>query len=357
MISESVLVQRISEVLVEGKRASTYKHALLISLIDWVFENPEESKVPTRSLAELVMKIYWAQSDRFVSGNGDEVLLRQVARSNKTDAQIIGTIQVLRGRTKAKLLTVAAREVPNEVERALKAIETTLVGQPIPRLQTVGQAESPFLYSCSWSPKQSLNELKRESRDYVELLAGVPSKLRSLGPLFRPLIEHHWIRDVANWSGLSIEEDALRGHLFGSDRVSLSTVARQMLLDLHEQRCFYCEKKLLDEVHIDHFVPRSKYPNDAIENLVPSCEKCNLSKTDTFPSPRFVEKWLKRFDRQGELCAISVEGSCESNSRRSKRVARSIASELHSGSVVWDGPQRVRKFDEQIRIDFQALWI
>jgi 5-methylcytosine-specific restriction endonuclease McrA len=32
--------------------------------------------------------------------------------------------------------------------------------------------------------------------------------------------------------------------------------------------------------HVDHFIPWSRYPNDAIENLVVAHERCNGRKSD-----------------------------------------------------------------------------
>lgn len=55
--------------------------------------------------------------------------------------------------------------------------------------------------------------------DRVRLLDGVADRLVVLGPMLRPLIELHWTRDVARWTRLPMEDEALRTHLFGSDRV------------------------------------------------------------------------------------------------------------------------------------------
>lgn len=352
--SESVLVQRIAEVLSEGSRETTYKHALLIALIDWSIENTGKTRVPTSDLAEIVLRLYWDQGQPYFSAGGDAVQIKQ-GRPGHPEAGVPASVRELRKMSNSKFLHGVAKEEPKALRKTLDSIERTLVAQPIPRLQTIGKTNSSFLYSCSWAPKQSLKKLRESGNASIELLSGVSEMLRSLGPLFRTMIELHWTQDVAKWSGLQVEEDSLRDHLFGSEREPLLPGARKMLADFHGNLCFYCGTKF-QKFHVDHFVPRSKYPNEAIENLVPSCVKCNLAKSDVLPSPRFFRLWMARFARQSELEMIAEGGLCESNPQRSKRVARSISEELRSGSVVWDGPNGVLQFDEQMRVVLDELF-
>ena len=60
---------------------------------------------------------------------------------------------------------------------------------------------------------------------------------------------------------------------------------RRALLDSTNGKCCYCEKKIgsgKTDMHIDHFKPKSKYPDSVVEwdNLMPSCPDCNRSKND-----------------------------------------------------------------------------
>lgn len=354
MIPESVLVQRIAEILSEGSRETTYKHALLMALIDWSVENAGETQVPTSDLAEIVLRLYWDQGQPYFSAGGEAVPIKQ-GKPGQPDVKITALVRELRAKSDSKFLHGVAKEAPKTLKMTVDSIERVLVAQPIPRLQTIGKTTSEFLYSCSWPPKQSLNKLRASGIASIELLPGVSQVLRSLGPLFRTMIEMHWIQDVAKWSGVKVEEDSLRDHLFGSERQQLSPKAREMLAEFHGNVCFYCEIKLR-KFHVDHFVPWSKYPNGAIENLVPSCVKCNLSKSDVLPSPRYFESWMARFAHQGDFVEIADQGLCESNPRRSISVARSISTELRSGSVVWDGPNGFLQFDEQMKVTLSKLF-
>lgn len=59
-----------------------------------------------------------------------------------------------------------------------------------------------------------------------------------------------------------------------------------------DNKCCYCEAKLgsgYKEMHIDHFHPKSLYPNEVVnwDNLLPACPHCNKSKSshDTYIEP------------------------------------------------------------------------
>jgi len=47
----------------------------------------------------------------------------------------------------------------------------------------------------------------------IPLLPGIGDRLVGLGLLLRPLIELHWMQDVANWSKLETEDERLRARL------------------------------------------------------------------------------------------------------------------------------------------------
>ena len=65
---------------------------------------------------------------------------------------------------------------------------------------------------------------------------------------------------------------------------------------------------------------------------------------------------MARFAHQGDFVEIADQGLCESNPRRSISVARSISTELRSGSVVWDGPNGFLQFDEQMKVTLGKLF-
>jgi 5-methylcytosine-specific restriction endonuclease McrA len=54
---------------------------------------------------------------------------------------------------------------------------------------------------------------------------------------------------------------------------------RKKVLDKYNKKCAYCGKEILmDEMKIDHYVPKSKGGTDDLDNLLPACDICNHYK-------------------------------------------------------------------------------
>ena len=62
-----VLVERLLQVIDEGRRTATFKLALLAGLIDAVAMLPGETAIPTRMIAERVLALYYPQIRPFVA--------------------------------------------------------------------------------------------------------------------------------------------------------------------------------------------------------------------------------------------------------------------------------------------------
>ena len=76
------------------------------------------------------------------------------------------------------------------------------------------------------------------------------------------------------------------------DAVWNRSYIRSVLLEMSNAKCCYCECKVgagEREMHVDHFKPKSIYPDLVVkwENLLPSCPHCNKEKSshDTGAEP------------------------------------------------------------------------
>lgn len=71
-------------------------------------------------------------------------------------------------------------------------------------------------------------------------------------------------------------------------------------------KCHYCKQRFwYGELTKDHIVPRAKGGRDIVENIVPSCPKCNTRKADAMPECtcwfciRAVRMWQEQYTREG----------------------------------------------------------
>lgn len=225
--------------------------------------------------------------------------------------------------------------MPDEFGRAVDRVEDTFVRYPIPLLQVVGGQVLPFLYAVDWAEGTSVARLRAQGTDRLRLLPGVADRLVVLGPLLRPLIELHWTRDVARWTGVATEEDRLRAHLFGTDRVAFPPPLRAALHDLQDGRCFYCGDRLPVRSQIDHFLAWSRWPNDAIENLV-LADRCNGDKSDHLAETAHLARWTNRLRRQrADLADAAAASRWPSEPGRSLALVQTTYGHLAPGTPLW----------------------
>lgn len=70
--------------------------------------------------------------------------------------------------------------------------------------------------------------------------------------------------------------------------------------------CFYCENQNLNQMNIDHLIPRSKGGSNNLQNLVCACRKCNTDKNDRHPTKQELD--LKNLIN---LLFFPIEESCK----------------------------------------------
>lgn len=219
---------------------------------------------------------------------------------------------------------------------------------PIVRLQTIDAVPQPFLYDIDWGEGVTLRRLRQPGGGLVRLRPGAGEELIRLTPLIRPLVELHWVRMVAALNKLTPVEDDLRRHLFGVERSAFPASLRRQLEDLQDGRCFYCPDELPAGGDVDHFLPWSRWPNDAIENLVLAHAACNGHKSDRVPGPRPLRRWALRLDAQADdLRAAAVTADWESSRPRTLALARSLYAHLPDGSPVWNATYDIVPADRE----------
>lgn len=169
----------------------------------------------------------------------------------------------------------------------------------------------------------------------LDLQPGVGDWLVGLAGLVRPMVELHWVRDVARFSRLELPDESLREFLFGTARAALGAV-QPALRELQAGLCFYCRLPLRDRAHVDHFLPWSRVPNDGLTNLVLAHERCNLAKSNNLADLDLLERWYARAGRH--LAAVAEQTRWPLRREESLNVARSIYGHQPAGTPLWSAP-------------------
>jgi hypothetical protein len=106
-------------------------------------------------------------------------------------------------------------------------------------------------------------------------------------------------------------------------------------MELQQGCCFYCSATLSARIEVDHFVPWSRWPNDAIENLV-LADRCNSEKSHHIAATVHVDQWAVRLDQQAEtLASIADVAGWHSEQSRSLGLVRSCYGHLPVGTPLW----------------------
>lgn len=332
---DDLLIERLLRVIDEGRRTATYKLALLMALIESAAVATGGDEIPTRGIASQVLALYYPQTRTYVANDGIERELRQITMKGSPPLRAALRFRLHGDVAGCRSFDDARAQLPAEYELALDVVEDTFVRYPIPLLQVVGNQLVPFLYEADWAEGTSVAALRRIGRDRVTFLPGVIGRLLVLGPMLRSLIELHWSNDVARWTGVQLEDASLRAHLFGNERVSFPTRLVGALAELQQGACFYCGERIDGRGQVDHFLAWSRWPNDAIENLV-LADRCNGAKSDHLVARPHLERWRTRLGaHESDLVGIATECGWRSDLRRSSALVANTYTHMAPGTPLW----------------------
>ena len=267
------LLERLQALLRESKYTTTYKFALLHALCDLALELPAgEHTLLLDKIAQRVIDLYWQQVVPFQVPRGASL----VSLKQYTGGQAAAVALVSQWRKRHR---PGAGPVAQRVRDYAPAMLAVLRKDVLRRLQPSGK---PILYHEPIGAQQ------------LELLPGVPETLRRFHGLLTDMIQVRWTAWIERRNPAVAGSDALRGHLFGVDRLSLRAVVAPML-KLQDGRCFYSRARITARTaEVDHVLPWSLTHNNSVGNLVLATKAANLAKGDRLPTVVEARAWTQR---------------------------------------------------------------
>jgi hypothetical protein len=311
-------VQRLLE---EGQFTATYKFALLMALVDFAVERGLDDggtlRIPLGMIAEKFAEYYWGHT-RPYTGKG--VLCQNKGRN-------IAALHILE-RLQAQTPSVAEARRRPEWKPMVKAIALLVKSMPLFKLQTLrGGEKLVFLYE------------ERIDDNAIQLMTGVSFCLRRFAGFIRTMARQGWLSEIRRnpknaylvGDGATLEE-----FLFGDERVPLGKV-REILLPIQSGRCFYCGMQMGEAIHVDHFVPFTRYPINLAHNLVLAHVGCNSDKSDLLADLPYLEIWSERNHRMGqEIGEAMAKRGIVADLDSARGIARwAYVRAQDSGSLLW----------------------
>lgn len=100
-------------------------------------------------------------------------------------------------------------------------------------------------------------------------------------------------------------------------------------------------------MHVDHFLPWSRVPNDGLANLVAAHERCNLAKSNDLADLALLTRWYQR--PAPALHDVAEAARWPLRHQESLSIARSVYGHQPAGSPLWSSPGVYRLLDPEER--------
>jgi 5-methylcytosine-specific restriction endonuclease McrA len=306
-----LFLRNIQRLLVEGQFTASYKFALLYAIADLCVLKGDDSGAAldliVRDIAEKFIELYWQQCRPFqLGGQSTGVILQQnTGRQAAIIASVVQAQQDFGGSLGRLKLTA-----PDLWQSLTGSVKRIVNEMPLWKLQTIGNERLDFLY----------NNLDTTTTT-ITLKPGVAFCFRAFYGLLRDLIQGAWVRFVqkVNANELGHLTD-LGTFLFDQERSSLEAY-KNILIDLQEKQCFYCNGDFNGSMDVDHFIPWSRYPTDLGYNFVLAHPRCNNAKSDYLAAEQHLKSWAERnLSRSKELTERLKDAGLPSDSIASLRI-------------------------------------
>jgi len=131
--------------------------------------------------------------------------------------------------------------------------------------------------------------------EYIQLNPIIYTFLTKHKKILEKMNYFEWAKYLEKVNEDKITKNLLNNLDFITLRSDLSIYRKILFDEFEEHKCFYCGKGLKPgEIHVDHFIPWSFVKDDNLWNLVISCSRCNLKKSDKLTSDYFVNNLIVR---------------------------------------------------------------
>ncbi|WP_077325326.1 HNH endonuclease [Virgibacillus siamensis] len=267
-------IWRIFTIVLSPKsvKSSTYKYALIKSLIENLYQINDHYELMYDQLAHGFTKVYW-----------NLVIHHGLEKQN-------------RGPKNARVVTLLKEfQLSNNIPAGFSFDKINDFLQ----LKIISQVKGVMkenVYGALYGDTKGEFYAFDHKREYFRFQPSVHKFMMKYQRLLIHLTNYHMAKMVED-----LNEVPGINYLLGKmERIAKRSTLKpyeKILLNHFERRCFYCGKALSDKkktTHVDHFIPWSFVQSDQIWNLVLSCNTCNGSKNDKLPERKYLDNIIER---------------------------------------------------------------
>lgn len=267
-------------IISKGKKDNTYKFALAKFLLDYSLklQNIEDTKIYYDEISEAFLKYYWFQECKY-----------KIKQDFKQSSQpvVVTIIQSFCGIDYIPDSYDNYFKKNKIKEDLIKEIEKKCLNDVIPRFQP-NEYNNIYLHNHEKADKKY--KIPSNDKKFILLQKNSILYLKNNYELLHKALILEWAKflEKTNFTPKLISKIE---HLGETKRNSLNKY-KSILLEIdNDKKCFYCDCNLKEnDIHVDHFIPWSYVYDDELWNLVLSCSKCNLKKSDYLASENSLIK-------------------------------------------------------------------
>ncbi|MFC0469279.1 HNH endonuclease domain-containing protein [Halalkalibacter kiskunsagensis] len=304
-------IWRIFTIVLSSKsvKSSTYKYALIKSLIENLYQVNDQFELTYDQLAYSFTKIYW---NLIVHHNLDK-------QNRGKNARVVTIIKE----------TQTNYAIPSEF--SFDKIDASLQLNLVKKIKTTMKEN---VFGALYGDTRGTFYAFDHKRECLKLNPGVHSFMLNYQRLIVNLTNYHMAAMIEELNEVP-SINYLLGKVESIAKRSSLRPFEKLLMSHFEASCFYCNKTLSGkkrETHVDHFIPWSFVQSDQLWNLVLSCNRCNSSKSDKLPDRSFLEFIL---DRNFELTHKIQDDTLMTNYKSKKMIMLYDYSIKNGFDTVW----------------------
>ncbi len=290
-------VWRILTIVLSPKsvKSSTYKYALIKSIIENLYQVNDDFELTYDQLAYGFTKVYW-----------NLVVHHDLVKQNRGNGNAKAVTDILEFQMK--------HAIPSEF--SFDKINDRLQLKLVSKIKSVMKTN---VFGALYGDTKGQFYAFDHKREYFRLKPAVHQFMLRYQLLLTNLTNYHMARMIEELNEVPNINYLLEKVETIAKRSSLKPF-EEILLHYFEASCFYCGKDLSksnSQTEVDHFIPWSFVQSDQIWNLVLSCRNCNNSKRDKLPERSYLNSII---DRNEELVEKVNESKKVLNNYKDKRL-------------------------------------
>ena len=289
------LKQTFISIITKGRKNNTYKFALAKFLLDQCNKlnatdinnyvtNDQSMIIDYKEIADAFLTYYWHQECKYkIRQNFHEDPPRVIKIIRKKFGEEYNPKR-FKDMPKDKIY-----EAQNEIKKNIFGAEERDTSNVIPRFQNImrgNTTESKKIF-YTYDDSDSKLELK-------------PQAVKFFNENYTFLIK----ATILEWCKFLEKINTLPRLIakIESYEIKRGSLQRYITIFREFKTCFYCNSSLdtNSQVHVDHFIPWSYIFEDECWNLVLSCDKCNLKKSDSLANESFLKEIIIRNKTYGK---------------------------------------------------------